>query len=381
MGSAQKSFDRWLTKVTDFIKAPKPDHKPDSEIRLLWGAQLKQDKRAMSRALSCPDLIANFNHTCSPSSKKAESFPGLNYTSKTRDEFATGSIQGWSVYASSKEKQGGQDHAQELGLREATLDARDFWNKGVQGGIIGSIPDCSQSSASGHKGEMKVYSRRTRDGLRKETITNVGDRSQCAQDHDVNQNSEDHTSTASQSLSDSTSEYQDFDGDLEMLAEMKSVNYREVIEENGLEGLRHLMGQLELPEGGTNNTDEGVRIHGTCAKLQVDPKNSDPKFIEEEEVKRQIDIGKEVMVYGSEEEGAVLKVGKVGLPWKEIKTAMDSINLQLIENIVVKEGTVEQKNTSISTGRKKRVERELNNLKWTIEYDKGRKGKGLCSDP
>ena len=65
----------------------------------------------------------------------------------------------------------------------------------------------------------------------------------------------------------------------------------------------------------------------------------------------------------------------------EIKQAMDSINLRLIKNTVVKEGKVDQENTSKTTVRKKRGERELHNLKWTIQYDNGGKGKGLGSDP
>lgn len=104
------------------------------------------------------------------------------------------------------------------GLGNYTSDARDFWKKGMQGGRIGPILDCSQSTASSHKAKLKVYSRRTREGPTKGSIINEGDSSRFLFDHGDNHNSKYHTSTASQSLADSTSEYLDSDGDLEMLA-------------------------------------------------------------------------------------------------------------------------------------------------------------------
>ena len=63
------------------------------------------------------------------------------------------------------------------GLGNYTSDARDFWKKGMQGGRIGPILDCSQSTASSHKAKLKVYSRRTREGPTKGSIINEGDSS------------------------------------------------------------------------------------------------------------------------------------------------------------------------------------------------------------
>ena len=344
-----------------------------------------------SRAISCPEVIINTDQTPSPISGKAESFPGLIYTGnrrrigrkikpKTRDDFFTGRIQGWTTIVSNKKNQGGQDHVQELGVGNEISDATDSRKKGAQGGSKRSFLDGSKTSTLSNKAELKVYSRRQREGLRKESIINEGDSSWFVEDYGGNHNSEYHTSSESQSLTDSTSEYLGSDGDLDMLAEMKTDSYRVVTEEDGLEGFRHLMGPIELSNDENINSKERVRYDGTCDKLTEGPKNIESTLLEGEGVQRRNDLVKEAMGYVSEGIGPDLKVGKVGLSWREIKEAMDSINLQLIENTAVKEGKVVQENKCRSAARKKRGERELHNLKWTIEYDKGGKGKGIEID-
>lgn len=343
-----------------------------------------------TRTLSCPELINNTNQSPSHSSEKPESFLGFNHTGrrgrigrkikpKTRDDFSTGRIQGWSVSVSNNKNQGGQDLAQELGLDNGIFYARDFWKKGVQEGRIGPFLDCSKSIASVQKAELKVYSRHSREGLRKGSIINEGDSSWVVDDHGENHNSDYHTSSGSHSLIDSTSEFSDFDGDLEKWVEINKEQYREITEADGLEGLRHLMGPLELPKGEKINTNEWVRSDETHDKQGHSLNMMDRKLLEGESVERWNNLGKEVTRYVSEGEGPNLKVGKVGLSWKEIKEAMDSVNLELIENADVKGGKVELGKAIRSTVRKKRGERELHNLQWTIQYDKGGKVKGIGS--
>ena len=63
---------------------------------------------------------------------------------------------------------------------------------------------------------------------------------------------------------------------------MNLERYREDTEEAGLEGLRHLMGPIELPNGGKINTEDWVRSDGTWNKLKDCLKNNEPKLLEGE---------------------------------------------------------------------------------------------------
>ena len=75
----------------------------------------------------------------------------------------------------------------------------------------------------------------------------------------------------------------------------------------------------------------------------------------------------------------VLKIGKIGFSSKDIKAASDALDLKLIENErVIKNKTKKQKNSRNST-RIKGCNRELNNLRCTIDYEKGRNKMGHLS--
>ena len=75
-----------------------------------------------------------------------------------------------------------------------------------------------------------------------------------------------------------------------------------------------------------------------------------------------------------------MQVGKLELSWNEIEEAIRTLNIELIEEKVVNIDKVEQMKRGSSSVRKKKGERELLNLKCSIDYDKGSKDKGLGCD-
>ena len=75
-----------------------------------------------------------------------------------------------------------------------------------------------------------------------------------------------------------------------------------------------------------------------------------------------------------------LQVGKMEVSWKEIKEAIGTLNIELNEWEEVNNSKVEEVKKGSCSVRKKRGERELLNLKCSIDYDKSSKDKGLGGD-
>lgn len=75
-----------------------------------------------------------------------------------------------------------------------------------------------------------------------------------------------------------------------------------------------------------------------------------------------------------------MQVGKMEVSWTEIKEAIGKLNIEMIEEEVVNNSVMLQEKKGNSAVRKKRGERELLNLKCSIDYDKGSKDKGVRND-
>ena len=116
-------------------------------------------------------------------------------------------------------------------------------------------------------------------------------------------------------------------------------------EEAGLEGMRCLLGSQGI-------IDNEITL--------IDGQPSERKQV--------LDQGGQGLI--SEVSRPELEMGKIGVPWKQINAAVGALNLELIENEMVLENRAVQSKPCRSLLRRKGGERELHNLKCTIDYDK-----------
>lgn len=85
----------------------------------------------------------------------------------------------------------------------------------------------------------------------------------------------------------------------------------------------------------------------------------------------------EVQGFISEEVRTQIKIGKMSLALKQIKEAAEALNLRVLENEVVNGVKEDQSKMGRTLARRKGGMRELRNLECSIDFDKGRKDKGL----
>ena len=258
--------------------------------------------------------------------------------------------------------------APELDTDSFTMDRKNFSGVGAQWDRVGPKLECSKFTAFGIKSNLKRYTRRSRQGFQKARSGIEGESSGFSHGHGDIHNSEDLTSFSSQSSNDSTTDYSDTDRELKKLEALNDEIGGDFMEEEGFEGLRYLMDSNELTMDGRINTEnvfckktkecerlegkEGKQTEGSNDSCEME--ENDQKVFDSEGVERRNVLGLDSHGKSSNELESDLKVGKVGLSWKEIKEAVDSLNLELIENEVVTESNVEQGKRGRSSVRKKR---------------------------
>ena len=158
-----------------------------------------------------------------------------------------------------------------------------------------------------------------------------------------------------QSTDDSSSDSSQSDMEALECFDVETENERHKGEEAGLEGLRFLLGAQVI--------------------LDNDHMLSDGQRSERKE-----DLGVSGQGLNMDVSRLELKIGKKDAPWNQINEAAHALNLELIENqMVLKEREVQQKPCR-SLLRRKGGERELHNLKCSIDFDKGRQAQGTVID-
>ena len=235
---------------------------------------------SLPKSFSCPELLINTMNTTSSPPGKVASFSGFNTKGnwqglcrrikpKTREEFSIGRIQSWSDFAAYRKIPGTKKFAQELDTGSFTMDGKNFSGDGAQRDRVGPKLECSKSTTFGLKANLKVYSRRSTHGLRKASTRIAGESSEFSHGHCDIHNSEDHTNLSFQSSSDSTTDYSDTDSDLEKVEVLTDEIGGDFTEEEGLEGLRYLMGSNDMTlDGRTNIEDVFCKKTKECEGLE-----------------------------------------------------------------------------------------------------------------
>lgn len=204
------------------------------------------------------------------------------------------------------------------------------------------------------KSECKVYSRRRNAFTEGSLKAGEGkDRTGGLQVEDW-QGLEDLQFDCNQSIDDSASNNSVSDMESLDCNEEESENEREKGEEAGLEGMRCLWGSQD----------------GDLENLGV----LGPQLVREEVLEQD---GQGTIEDAS---GPELKIGKIGVPWQQINTAVGTLGLKLIENDKTSETSSVQSKPCRSLLRRKGGERELHNLKCSIDYDQGKQVQGIEND-
>ena len=75
-----------------------------------------------------------------------------------------------------------------------------------------------------------------------------------------------------------------------------------------------------------------------------------------------------------------MQIGKIGVTWEEIKSAGGILNVELIEKESLDDTKMVEDKGDRSTAYRKGIERELHNLNFNINYEKGKAVMGLSGD-
>ena len=108
--------------------------------------------------------------------------------------------------------------------------------------------------------------------------------------------------------------------------------------------------------------------------------DNDQSLIDDQRSERMEDLGESGQGLKSDVSKPVLKIGKIGVPRNQINAAAHALNLELIENELVLENREVQSKPCRSLLCRKGGERELHNLKCSIDYDKGRQVQGSINE-
>ena len=74
------------------------------------------------------------------------------------------------------------------------------------------------------------------------------------------------------------------------------------------------------------------------------------------------------------------QIRKVGVIWEEIRNARKLLNLELIEKEAIEVTNLVKDKGERSTACRKGIEKELHNLNFNINYEKGKAEMGLSGD-
>ena len=350
-----------------------------------------------ARAISCPDLFKRTPFSPSNLSVKADSSTGYFHSNqcnqrrlckgvkpKDRGGFKVGRVLSWSEFAPRRKSPRISVSKQSLCLGNSISIQPKTQDTEIYLGCAGKIGGCPTTKTTGNREISKVYSRRPQNKVQNLTNATKDDISQRLDIMDVGHNIEELSSCSSQSITDSSSEYSESDRDLERRQDDLKEYVRES-EDRGLEGLKFIMGSQDLSMGGKINVgvdlSEGI-IEADCSVKTQDKQKEGSKgpFADEVGIEREEVLGENVHEFTSDICGPDMQVGNIRFSWKEIKEAIGVLNIQLVEKEAVSESEAKQVKRGRSLVRKKRGERELHNLKCTIDYEKGSKEKGLGSD-
>ena len=165
--------------------------------------------------------------------------------------------------------------------------------------------------------------------------------------------------------------------------EMETENEREMGEDAGLEGMRCLLGAQVRD---LDNMGEPSNLMGSNEMQET-------SFLGEQIIKenghtltvghwsaRKEGLEQAGQVIISDESRPEVRIGKIGVPWKQINEAVGALNLELLENEMDSNNRSVQPKPCKSLIRRKRGERELYNLKCSIDYDKGKQVQGIEND-
>ena len=181
--------------------------------------------------------------------------------------------------------------------------------------------------------------------------------------HDTWKEIEEQGMDTCQSSHSSSSENFDSDKDVFEVVDVDSEKDRDAREEAGYEGMRLLLGtQNEETNGqitksgllGAKRQVSGTHVQST--KSRVLSVMASQELERDEETKS---VSQSV------------QIGKVGVTWDEIKSAGGIMKLKLIKRESIGEKKLVEDIGERTTARRKGIQRELHNLNFNINYEKG----------
>ena len=213
---------------------------------------------------------------------------------------------------------------------------------------VGRILECSRTKNSGDMSNLKVYSRRSQRGVQILSGGAIRGSRRCLDDFGDMHKTVDLSSCSSQSLSDFSADYSDLDGELEIKADVTNEHIREDLEEASLEGVRCLLGSQDLPSEGKNNNEVELRERlmelecsvksqdkqGELSKDVLDRKESEQNFSDGQRAQRSKVLRTNFQKLASKKSRTGMQVAKMEVSWKEIKEAIGTLNIELIEEEV-----------------------------------------------
>ena len=177
---------------------------------------------------------------------------------------------------------------------------------------------------------------------------------------------------------------ENYESDKEVF-EIEEVDFekdRELGEEEGYERLRLLLGEktTEVNVQSTSNGElvDKLNVLGNPVQLT---ENRDIRQMGLKELERDVQpIYEGDMVDKTKGSVQGVQIGKVGVIWEEIRSVGKLLNLELIDKEAIEVSNLVEDKGERSIARRKGIERELHNLNFNINYEKGKAKMGLSSD-
>ena len=303
------------------------------------------------------DYLSYQKYTVDLAFTKRKNKKGKRRKSKRKEDFTVGRIYKWNEFGGGRGLRMGKDDG------NADQKEINYWNK---------------------RSEWKVYScwkRIDREVVNEKAGMVILENSEFEEWHEL----EEEWLGSGQSSYNSSSDNSELDREVLEVEEINIENIVEEAEEAGFEGFRSLMDQhvLEFEDGkngrpvepGQSIQSNGMSDKGLSKTQYV--RMDGQQTIVGEKVEGRVEVGQVVRSFLPEESRSVINIGKVGITWEEIQVAMGALNLEIIEKEPRKDITMGEVKEGRSTASRRKGERELNNLKSSINYEKGRKDKGI----